>query len=46
VSTLKTTDYDVKLAILMILTGLDLQAAKAQLDQQNGFLRKAVENNQ
>ncbi|ULN64752.1 N-acetylmuramic acid 6-phosphate etherase [Vibrio gigantis] len=46
VSTLKTTDYDVKLSILMILTGLDLELAKAQLDKQNGFLRKAVENNQ
>ncbi|WP_454441174.1 N-acetylmuramic acid 6-phosphate etherase [Vibrio bathopelagicus] len=46
VSTLKTTDYDVKLAILMILTGLDFESAKAQLDQQHGFLRKAVENNQ
>ena len=46
VSTLKTTNYDVKLAILMILTGLDFESSKAQLDQQNGFLRKAVENNQ
>ncbi|MEZ8244592.1 N-acetylmuramic acid 6-phosphate etherase [Vibrio splendidus] len=46
VSTLKATDYDVKLSILMILTGLNLESAKAQLDQQNGFLRKAVESNQ
>ncbi|SDH27402.1 N-acetylmuramic acid 6-phosphate etherase [Vibrio xiamenensis] len=40
---LVVTDYDVKLAILMLLTGLDLAAAKAQLATQNGFLRRAVE---
>ncbi|MBW3697053.1 N-acetylmuramic acid 6-phosphate etherase [Vibrio sp. T187] len=45
VSVLKQTDYDVKLAILMILTDLDLTAAKQQLSKQSGFLRKAVENN-
>ncbi|MGF1697609.1 N-acetylmuramic acid 6-phosphate etherase [Vibrio lamellibrachiae] len=44
--TLKQTDYDVKLAILMILTGLDLKSAKQQLCHQDGFLRKAVEENQ
>ncbi|OIQ24443.1 N-acetylmuramic acid 6-phosphate etherase [uncultured Vibrio sp.] len=41
--TLEQTDYDVKLAILMILTGLDVQSAKQQLQSQQGFLRKAVE---
>ncbi len=40
---LVVTNYDVKLAILMLLTGLDLAAAKAQLATQNGFLRRAVE---
>ncbi len=40
---LVVTGYDVKLAILMLLTGLDLAAAKAQLATQNGFLRRAVE---
>ncbi|MGR5177510.1 N-acetylmuramic acid 6-phosphate etherase [Vibrio parahaemolyticus] len=39
---LKQTDYDVKLAILMLLTGLDKVAAKDQLQRQDGFLRKAV----
>ncbi|EDL52796.1 MULTISPECIES: N-acetylmuramic acid 6-phosphate etherase [Vibrio] len=40
--TLKETQYDVKLSILMILTGLDKQQAHQQLHQQDGFLRKAV----
>lgn len=44
--TLEKTSYDVKLAILMILTGLDLEAAEQQLKNQDGFLRKAVEHNQ
>ncbi|MDN3699580.1 MULTISPECIES: N-acetylmuramic acid 6-phosphate etherase [Vibrio] len=43
VITLKHTDYDVKLAILMILTDLNLDEAKEQLSHQQGFLRKAVE---
>lgn len=38
------TQYDVKLAILMILTGMDLSSAKAQLSKQQGFLRKAVQD--
>ncbi|WGW00945.1 N-acetylmuramic acid 6-phosphate etherase [Vibrio sp. YMD68] len=42
--TLEVTGYDVKLAILMILTGLDLDSAKQQLLHQHGFLRKAVES--
>jgi N-acetylmuramic acid 6-phosphate etherase len=42
-STLEQTDYDVKLAILMILTGLDIDSARHQLHHQQGFLRRAVE---
>ncbi|MFA0570416.1 N-acetylmuramic acid 6-phosphate etherase [Vibrio gallaecicus] len=45
VSTLRETNYEVKLAILMILTDLDLATAKLQLSKQQGFLRKAVEIN-
>lgn len=41
--TLVDTDYDVKLAILMLLTNMDKDQAKIQLEKQNGFLRKAVE---
>ncbi len=37
------TDYDVKLSILMILTGLDIDSAREQLHCQDGFLRKAVQ---
>ncbi|GAL21511.1 N-acetylmuramic acid 6-phosphate etherase [Vibrio maritimus] len=40
---LKETNYDVKLAILMILTGLNKAAAEKQLMQQEGFLRRAVD---
>ncbi len=43
---LKQTDYEVKLAILMILTDLDLDTARQQLANQDGFLRKAVESQQ
>jgi len=42
--TLQQTKYDVKLAILMILTGMDIEAAHEQLAHQNGFLRKAVQH--
>lgn len=42
-ATLAQTDYDVKLSILMILTGLDRDAARQQLAQQRGFLRRAVQ---
>ncbi len=41
---LKQTGYEVKLAILMILTDLDIDTARQQLALQDGFLRKAVEN--
>jgi N-acetylmuramic acid 6-phosphate etherase len=40
---LEKADYEVKVSILMILTGLDLQQARQQLAKQDGFLRKAVE---
>ncbi len=43
---LKQTDYEVKLAILMILTDLDIDSARQHLANQDGFLRKAVENHQ
>lgn len=41
--TLLDTDYNVKLAILILLTNMDKQQAQIQLKKQNGFLRKAVE---
>lgn len=44
--TLVKTGYDVKLAILMILTGMDVEQARKQLHAQDGFLRKAVQNHQ
>ena len=43
-SVLRQTDYDVKPAILMILSGLDATAARAKLDTHHGFLRAALEN--
>jgi len=39
---LKETDYDAKLAILMILTGLDKESANEQLKAKQGYLRKVV----
>ncbi|MFB1087655.1 N-acetylmuramic acid 6-phosphate etherase [Vibrio diabolicus] len=39
---LKETDYDAKLAILMILTGLDKESATEQLKAKQGYLRKVV----
>ena len=41
---LHQTGYDVKPAILMILSGLDAEAARARLDAHQGFLRAALEN--
>jgi len=41
---LEQTGYDVKLAILMILTGMNLETAKLQLAEKEGFLRRAVES--
>ncbi|MGY5614499.1 N-acetylmuramic acid 6-phosphate etherase [Vibrio brasiliensis] len=43
IETLEQTHYDVKVAILMILTGMDVAEAKSKLDKQDGFLRKAVQ---
>lgn len=43
---LEQTHYDVKLAILMLLTGSDLNTAQKQLSNQQGFLRRAVEISQ
>ncbi|MCL9775208.1 N-acetylmuramic acid 6-phosphate etherase [Vibrio methylphosphonaticus] len=42
---LKDTDHNVKLAILMILTGLNKEDATQQLMEKEGFLRKAVNAN-
>ena len=41
--TLKETDYDAKLATLMLLSGMDKETARLQLAKQQGFLRKVVE---
>lgn len=43
-SVLKQTDFDVKPAILMVLTGLDAPSARAKLTAHHGFLRAALEN--
>lgn len=43
---LEKTCCDVKLAILMILTGMDIDTAKLQLIEKEGFLRRAVEEHQ
>ncbi|WCE29187.1 N-acetylmuramic acid 6-phosphate etherase [Vibrio sp. SCSIO 43137] len=42
-NSLNESDFDVKLSILMILTGMEKEQARLQLDKQNGFLRKVVE---
>ena len=41
---LKQTDYEVKPAILMILTGVDAQTAQARLADSRGYLRPALNN--
>lgn len=41
-SVLEQTGYDVKPAILMVLTGLGVDAARARLDAHQGFLRAAL----
>ncbi|EFP97908.1 N-acetylmuramic acid 6-phosphate etherase [Vibrio caribbeanicus] len=43
INTLQQTQYDVKLAILVILTGLDADTAKQRLKDKHGFLRMATE---
>ncbi|WP_437888210.1 N-acetylmuramic acid 6-phosphate etherase [Phytobacter sp. V91] len=40
---LKQTDYEVKPAILMVLSGLDAASARNRLDLHQGFLRAALE---
>jgi N-acetylmuramic acid 6-phosphate etherase len=40
---LDTADNNTKLATFMVLTGLDVEIAKASLLQNKGFLRKAIE---
>lgn len=40
---LEQTGYEVKPAILMVLTGLDAPAAEARLAAHNGFLRAALQ---
>ncbi len=40
---LDLTGNDVKLAILIALTGMDVDAARAALDDAGGFLRKAID---
>ncbi len=42
-SVLKQTDYEVKPAILMILTGLDATQAQARLAAHRGYLRAALQ---
>ena len=44
INTLKQTEYDVKLAILVVLTGLDVDTARQRLKDKHGFLRMATEN--
>jgi N-acetylmuramic acid 6-phosphate etherase len=39
---LKLTGHDIKLAILIILTGMPLKRAKMALESAGGFLRKAI----
>ena len=41
---LKHTAYEVKTAIMMVLSGLDAQQAKAKLAQHKGFLRTALQD--
>lgn len=41
---LEDTDYDVKLAIFMIETGLNRISASEVLNKNNGFISKALEN--
>ncbi|MGK9173283.1 N-acetylmuramic acid 6-phosphate etherase [Yokenella regensburgei] len=41
---LKQTEYEVKPAILMVLSGLDATAARTRLEHHQGFLRAALEN--
>lgn len=40
---LQQCDYEAKTAILMVLTNVDANTARAQLKQKSGFLRKVLE---
>jgi N-acetylmuramic acid 6-phosphate etherase len=41
--TLELSDYSIKEAIIMILTGVTLEEAKKRIIQNNGFIRKCIE---
>jgi len=41
---LEETDYDVKLAIFMIKSGLSKEDARKELDENKGFIKKALQN--
>ena len=41
--TLKETNFDVKLAIFMILSGLNINDAKEKLSKNKGYIAKAME---
>ncbi len=41
---LEETEYDVKLAIFMLKSGLLKEDARKELDENNGFVRKALQN--
>lgn len=41
---LEATDYNVKLTIMMVLSGLDMDAAKECLEHNDGHLAKALES--
>lgn len=41
--TLKETNFDVKLAIFMVLSGLNINEAKERLSQNKGYIAKAME---
>ena len=41
---LEETDYDVKLAIFMIKSGLSKEDARKELDENKGYIKKALQN--
>ena len=43
-SLLAETKFDVKLAIFMILSGLDINVSRIKLDENKGYIAKALEN--
>jgi len=40
---LEETDYDVKLAIFMIKSGISKEAARRELDENHGYIKKALQ---